>query len=200
MKNFEVIYGTISTEKIEINKNELAQRLNVGRDFEHSVIDSCIKDFQKVAEYKYVYTCVPIKLIDNSLCDLGFAQIKSKNLYDNLKGCNTAIVFAVTTGIGVDRLLSKLSITSQSRHFITDAIGSAAAESACDYVDDMLRQGNKPHRFSPGYGDLALDIQPAILDLLCANKNAGITLNKSLLMTPVKSVTAIMGVCNEKNT
>ncbi|MEE1042602.1 MAG: vitamin B12 dependent-methionine synthase activation domain-containing protein [Clostridia bacterium] len=200
MRNYEVMYGTIPTKNIEINKAELAQRLNVGRDFEHSVINWCINEFEKVVEYKYVYTYVPVKTEGDNICNLGFMKVESKNLSEILKGCNMAVVFAVTTGIGVDRLLNKFSIASQSRHFITDAIGSAAAESLCDYIDDMLRKGNKPHRFSPGYGDLSLDVQPKILDLLCAGKNVGITLNKSLLMTPVKSITAIMGVCNEKNT
>lgn len=197
MKNFEVIYGSIPTDKIEINKSELAQRLKVARDFEHSAIDICKNEFERVVEYKYAYTYVPVTLKEDFLCDLGFAQIVSKNLCDILRGCDTAIVFAVTTGIGVDRLLNKLSITSQSKYFITDAVGSAAAESLCDYVDDMLRKGDKQHRFSPGYGDLSLDVQPKILELLCANKNIGLTLNKSLLMTPVKSITAIMGVYDE---
>ncbi len=197
MNTFEVIYGTISEKDIEINKSELAQRLNVARDFEHSAIDICKKEFAEAAEYKYAYTYVPVTLGDNFVCNLGFTQVTSKNLYDNLYGCDTAIVLAVTTGIGVDRLLNKLSITSQSKFFITDAIGSAAAETLCDYVDNMLRKGSKQHRFSPGYGDLSLDVQPEILELLSANKNIGITLNKSLLMTPVKSITAIMGVCDE---
>ena len=200
MSNYKVIRGTMSADKIQINKAELTQRLKVGRDFEHSAIDMCINDFEKVVEYKYVYACVPVVLKDNDICDLGFSVIKSKNLWDILCGCNTAIILAVTTGIGVDRLLNKYSITSQSKYFITDAIGSAAAESLCDYVDDVLRKGSKPHRFSPGYGDLSLDVQPEILNLLDANKNIGVTLNKSLLMTPVKSITAIMGVYDEQNT
>ena len=49
-------------------------------------------------------------------------------------------------------------------------------------------------RFSPGYGDLPIEIQPKILTVLSADKTLGITLNESYLMTPVKSITAIMGV------
>lgn len=200
MKTYNVIYGTIPAEKIEINKNELAQRLKTGRSFEHSAIDLCIGEFNKVVDYRYAYTCAPVDFVEDNICDLGFGNIISKNLCDNLKGCKIAIVFAVTTGIGVDRLLNKLSITSQAKHFITDGVASAAAESFCDYVDNMLRKGEGvPHRFSPGYGDLSLDIQPDLLNMLNAAKNLGITLNKSLLMTPVKSITAIMGVSDEIN-
>ena len=112
-----------------------------------------------------------------------------------MSGCKEAYVFSVTTGIGVDRLLSRLNLLSQSRHFITDALSSAAVESFCDYVNEMLAKDKKTKpRFSPGYGDLPLEIQPDILKVLSADKTLGITLNESLFMTPVKSITAIMGV------
>ena len=49
-------------------------------------------------------------------------------------------------------------------------------------------------RFSPGYGDLPLTLQPGILAALDAGRRAGITLLPSLLMNPSKSVTAIFGL------
>lgn len=200
MSSFNVVYGTVSAEKIEINKNELAQRLKTDRGFEHSAIDLCIEEFNKVADYRYAYACVPVDFVDENICNVGFGDISSKNLCDVLRGCKTAIVLAVTTGIEVDRLINRLSVTSAAKHFITDAVASAAAESFCDYVDDMLRKNPaKKHRFSPGYGDLPLEIQPGLLNMLNASKNLGITINKSLLMVPVKSITAIMGVCDEEN-
>ena len=201
MKKYDVVYGTVPTAEIEINKNELAQRLGTDRAFEHSAIDLCLNDFNQVANYRYAYVLTPVNFVGENICDLGFGNIVSKNLFENLHGCNSAIVLAVTTGLGVDRLLKKLSVVSQARHFITDGIASAAAESLCDYMDNLLRKGNKiPHRFSPGYGDLSLQIQPDLLTILNSSKNVGITLNNSLLMTPVKSITAIMGVKDEINT
>lgn len=198
MMNLGVVCGTVSAEEIKINKNELADRLKTERGFEHSAVDMCIEEFNKVVNYRYVYLCVPVVFKGENVCDLGFGDIKSKNLCGVLRGCESAILVAVTTGIDVDRLLNKYAVTSASRHFITDAVGSAAAETFCDYVDEMLRKNpQKPHRFSPGYGDLPLEIQPQLLNMLNASKNAGITINSSLLMTPVKSITAIMGVCNE---
>ena len=197
MINLKVVCGSIDTNEIKINKNELAQRLKTGRDFEHSAVDLCIEEFNKVVNYRYAYLKVPVDFVSENVCNLGFGNIESANLYNVLKGCRYAFVLAVTTGIGVDRLLNKYSVTSTSKLFIGDAVGSAAAESFCDYMDNMLRKNNKPHRFSPGYGDLNLNIQPDLLSVLNASKNLGITVNNSLLMTPVKSITAIMGVCDE---
>jgi len=49
-------------------------------------------------------------------------------------------------------------------------------------------------RFSPGFGDFGLEHQKAILDLVNAERLLGITVNKSYMMSPMKSVTAIMGI------
>lgn len=195
--NYSVISGATEAKEIEINERELAQRLKTEVGYINEEIEKCKAEFLKVVTYKYAYIKVPVDLSQENYVNLGFATIQSKNLYKNLQGCNEAFVFAVTTGIEVDRLLARLNMLSQSRHFITDALSSAAVESYCDYVN-MIIEGDlktKP-RFSPGYGDLSLEIQPEILKVLSADKTLGITLNSSLLMTPVKSITAIMGVQN----
>lgn len=194
----EIVTGSIKAEKIEINKTELARRLKTKVDFSLDEIDSCKSELLKVINYKYAYKKVMVDLSENNYVNLGFCNVKSKNLYKNLQGCNSAIILAVTAGIGVDRLLGRLNMLSQSKHFITDALSSAAVESFCDYVNQAIddKYETKP-RFSPGYGDLPLEIQPSILKLLSADKTLGITLNNSLLMTPVKSITAIIGVQNE---
>lgn len=195
MINYSVKSGVTETELIKINEAELAQRLKTEIGYSNEEIEKCKSELLKVITYKYAYIRVPVDLSEKDYVNLQFVKVKSKNLYKNLQGCNEAFVFAVTVGIGVDRLLARLNMMSQSRHFITDALSSAAVESYCDYVNFTI-QGDlktKP-RFSPGYGDLPLDIQPDILNALSADKTLGITLNSSLLMTPVKSITAIMGV------
>ena len=47
---------------------------------------------------------------------------------------------------------------------------------------------------SPGYGDLALDVQKDIFALLDCERQIGLTLGDSLLMSPGKSVTAFAGI------
>ena len=131
----------------------------------------------------------------DNVCDLGFGDIESYDLAKALKGCNEAYILGVTIGIGADRLISRLAVTSPAESFITDALASAAAESLCDYADNILRgEGEKPFRFAPGYGDMPLSYQPAVLEALNADYTLGIRLNGSLLMTPMKSITAILGI------
>ena len=49
-------------------------------------------------------------------------------------------------------------------------------------------------RFSPGYGDFPLEVQRDFERILEMPKTIGVTLSDSLLMTPTKSITAVIGL------
>ena len=49
-------------------------------------------------------------------------------------------------------------------------------------------------RFSPGYGDLNINVQRDIFTHLDLSRKIGVTLNESLIISPSKSVTAIIGL------
>ena len=106
-----------------------------------------------------------------------------------------AFVFAVTLGYGVDRLLSRLSVISGAEYFITDALASAFAEAACDGAEAEICKGcGGRARFSPGYGDFDIHHQDDILRMLDTAKKIGLTMTDSYMLTPTKSVTAIIGI------
>ena len=74
------------------------------------------------------------------------------------------------------------------------------AEALCDSFTGLMESKYsetgfklKP-RFSPGYGDLPLEMQVEILKILDAQKIMGLYLNDSYLITPSKTVTAIIGL------
>lgn len=191
-----VFFESIPSDAVELNPNEIAARLKTERGYSNETIEMCRDRLQKAVNYKYSYIRVPVSFPGEDMVDIGFAVVKSKALRRNLLGCSEAFVFAVTSGMGVDRLLMKLSLTSPAENFITDALSSAAVEAACDYADSHIK-GNlkcKP-RFSPGFADLSLDVQPLLISAVNAGKLLGITLSKAYLMSPVKTVTAIMGIC-----
>ena len=195
MRNFNVTAVTVETEKIAINKNESAVRLKIPRSYTDEAITRCESNLRRVLNLKYAYTKVSVEIKSDNICDLGFGEIESRDLVKALSGCKQAYILGVTIGIDADRLISRLSITSPAESFITDALASAAAESLCDYADNLLRgTGEKPFRYAPGYGDMPLSYQPAVLEALNADYTLGISLNSSSLMTPMKSITSIMGI------
>ncbi len=81
------------------------------------------------------------------------------------------------------------------------AIGAERIESLCDMFCGELAEtyakdgmSLRP-RFSPGYGDLPLEAQKSVFKALDCHRKIGLALNDSLLMSPSKSVTAIVGLC-----
>lgn len=191
----KIITGTVSSEKILINSAEIAVRLGVPRDYDNGIIKKCTELVIKAAQTKYCYTTVKVDLSEQDTVNFGFSKFHSANLFKNLTGCGYAFIMAVTLGISVDRLVSKLAVTSETESFIADGIASALAESVIDRLSEMLGKSFslKP-RFSPGYGDFELSSQPEILSVLTAQKLIGITLGENLLMVPKKSITAVQGI------
>ncbi|MBR3893597.1 MAG: Vitamin B12 dependent methionine synthase activation subunit [Clostridia bacterium] len=132
--------------------------------------------------------------------DLGFTRVASRSLAAHLAGCDRAVVFAATVGLEIDRLIAKYSRLSPARALCLQAIGTERIETLCDLLcaswkEAYCAEGKRTRtRFSPGYGDLPLAMQSDIFRLLDAPKRIGLSLNDSLLMSPTKSVTAIVGI------
>lgn len=184
----------IAAEGLQPNPIELRARLQSRVPVEG--VERYLQQLRKVITCRYSFQRVPVLREEDTL-NLGFGAIRSRTLAKNLEGCNEAFLFAVTLGLGVDRLLMRLSASDLAGHFITDALASTLADAACDLAEKELKGTlTCAKRYSPGYGDLSLTLQKPLLDFLQGQK-LGITLTKNLLMVPTKSITAIMGIKNE---
>ena len=190
----DVIFGSASPKDFEINKIELATRLNANLNFDYESINKYIDEFNKVVTYKYTYVKVPVS-VSNNICDFGFATVESNSLSSVLRDCKDVFIMAVTTGIDIDRLITKLYLKQDSSAFFIDSIGSAAIESFADYMNKKICENlNTTNRFSPGYADFPLEFQKNLLARINASQTVGITLSEKLMMTPIKSITAIIGI------
>ena len=117
-----------------------------------------------------------------------------------LARCDQAAVLACTLGARFDAKLLALQARDMAKAVIWDALGSAFVETGCDAAEQEIA-GRFPDlyltdRFSPGYGDLPLALQPVLCAALDAGRRLGVTVTPSLLMNPVKSVTAIIGLAD----
>lgn len=190
-----LIFQSISVDEIVLNEYETAKRLNVEKGYTSAEIEMCLARLKQTASCKFSAVRVPVSITENRIINCGFGEFKSTVLAKNLGDCREAFVFASTIGIGVDRLLNKLSALSAAEFFITDALASSMAEAVMNEAEKRVK-GDMPcrPRFSPGFGDFGLEHQSKILDLVNAGRLLGITINKAFLMSPMKSVTAIMGI------
>ena len=123
--------------------------------------------------------------------------LEGADIRAHLRGCRAVYLFAATLGAGAERELARLSVKSSFDALLFDTACSCAVESYCDDVCADLQADCEQQltaRFSCGYGDFPLQAQRAICRLLRTDTAIGLCCDESLLLTPRKSVTAIVGI------
>ena len=117
-----------------------------------------------------------------------------------LADCRQAAVLVCTLGAAFDLWMRREQQRDMTRAALLDALGSVYVEAACDAAErEILARFPGMYltdRFSPGYGDLPLTVQPTLMALAGAER-LGVTLTDSLLMNPQKSVTALIGIADK---
>ncbi len=194
-----------SFEAPEYNKKEILRYAGVSEPLPEleALLGECLMLVKDKLSYKVCFCEVEVTRQDETLC-LGTLKTRSKDLQKNLFGCKSAVIFAATVGITLDRLIARFGTVSPAKALMLQAIGAERIESLCDAFDKEISakanaQGKATRpRFSPGYGDLPLEMQKDIFALLDCSRKIGLTLNESLLMSPSKSVTAIIGICENE--
>ena len=132
--------------------------------------------------------------------ELEGAYIYSENISKLTSKSNECYILALTLGHETDRQISIEQQKNMLDGMALDACASVRVDLFCDYVIKNeivpgLKNGEKlTHRFSPGYGDLKMEVTEDILHILNANKLIGLSVTNSLMMTPIKSITAIIGI------
>lgn len=117
----------------------------------------------------------------------------------HLEGCREMIVMAVTLGAEVDRVIRTAQVRDMAEALILDSGASVLVEEVCDLLEEQMGkqlEGFLTGRYSPGYGDLPIETQGELLRTLDAGRKIGLVVNKSHIMIPRKSVTAILGMAD----
>ena len=160
------------------------------------MIDECLKEVKDNLRIRGVMRTSEIDLSDAPTVRFSFCGVESESLSKNLSGCSSAVLFAITAGAGIDRLISKYSAVSASKALVIDAVASAAVEGAANRLCSELKErfgGLKP-RFSPGFGDLPLSFEKDVCQFVDCGRRAGIRLTDSMMLVPMKSTTALAGI------
>ena len=161
------------------------------------------KCFQEAVRY-LGYGKNPVDEATSRLVAIGTLQISSKSLARNLNHCEKAVLFGATLGTGVDRLIARTSLTDMANAVVLQACAAAMLEEFCDEKqfeigEELEKEGLylRP-RFSPGYGDFDIGFQKSFMQMLDCAKAIGLTMTESFMMTPTKSVTAVIGASRIK--
>lgn len=133
--------------------------------------------------------------------EISFADVtlQSRDLGRNLAGCSKVALLAATIGPQVDALIRRHSSLDPVYASILQATGAMFIEELVDITNSEIKKiaeaaglKTKP-RYSPGYGDVPLEVQKDFFRLLPCTR-IGLTLMDTLIMAPEKSVTAFVGL------
>jgi cobalamin-dependent methionine synthase I len=196
-----------SAQQIKCDLNEIYRYLgykkengayNVPSDIKDTIC-LCAQEMQKILKPQAVYEIFELKN-QNGILNFGQYSLISKSLSRNLENCSKVVLFALTIGPLVDKLIQKYSRLDSAKAVICQATGAMFTETFADLFCKTLSQKYAPEgyslhpRFSPGYGDVPLDTQKLFFSILSCTQKIALTLNDSLLMTPEKSITAFIGL------
>lgn len=115
-----------------------------------------------------------------------------------LKGSGRFALFAATAGTAFQEYQNRLKAEEDIlKSFIADVIGTCIAEKAGDCMERLLEEelaGERhTNRLSPGYCGWHLSGQQTLFRLMGGNP-CGIGLSEVCLMTPIKSISGIIGI------
>jgi len=125
----------------------------------------------------------------------------SRNLARFLKDAGETLLMGATAGADVMAAIqADMAGGNATRGVVLDAAASEITDAALDWIMSYFRQTLRregkallTNRFSPGYGDFVLENQ-LIIHRLLPMERLGVTLTKTCLMVPEKSVTAVTGI------
>lgn len=197
---------TLSCAPLPLSRAEILRYAGAREESEETAraLDECLAEIEGKLTCGVCYREFPVR-VQGECVTLPFAEIPSRALARNLLGCEHVILLAATVGLAPDRLMARYATLHPTKALFFQAIGTERIEALCDSAVAMLSDGLahtgyalRP-RFSPGYGDLPLSFQREIFAVLEPARHIGLSLNDSLLMSPTKSVTALIGVykCKE---
>ena len=186
---------------MKIEKSELLRYLgykgqeygeNIDRNIDRA-ISICLEQITpRSIIKKYALVKEPLSLKGANM------TLQGNDIAQHLEDCNEVYILGATVGFEIEKTVNKLMNENPLLGVIVDSASICAIESYCDDLCEELQRQNSKQltwRFSCGYGDFPLSQQKDFVRLLETQKRIGVFINEgSFMMTPQKSVTAIVGI------
>jgi len=185
-----------------IDKDEVIRYLRIKGKADpetERLVDECIKECEGKAKPRYFYRICGLSFKESGVLVDGL-KLPGQDIKKHLSGCSKAALMAATLGIEMDRLINFYLVKDIGRSLILDACATAMIEAVCDECQEKIREEaenlgfNITDRFSPGYGDLPIEIQSEFIRVLDTARKIGLHCSQNSILIPRKSVTAIIGL------
>ena len=203
------VYTHVMHEKLNPDIREILRYMGCGKEANDQVMALAqqARDMLCTAiAPKACYCILPLKRISDTMVDISLCTLHSASFAKYTGDADRAIMFAATIGMEADRAIMRAQHSKPSLALALQAAGAATIERYCDYLCSGLFQtyANQEklwigHRFSAGYGDVKLEYQKKIFELLDCQRKIGLTLTDGMMMLPSKSVTAFVKMQKQEN-
>lgn len=168
--------------------------------FPHEEIQAALREASALAAPRGIWQILPYDPDSGWLGDSDGMALSGASIQKHLSLSFSAAVLAVTAGPDIEEACgSHFKNGNYARGLLLDAAATAVTEHLADQLDaylknDARRSGQKATwRFSPGYGDWPVTQQADFCRLIQAGR-IGIRATDHAMLTPRKSVTAIIGL------
>ena len=195
----------------DLNKQEIFRYLGYGGAEPDAVTkkltEDCSIKLLKEAVPRYLYAVHPLRWEEEGI-RVGETPLllTGNSIKEHLAGCSRAALLCATLSQPVDRLIQGAGLRDMAESLVYDCCACAAIEQLCDRAEEEIREkllaeSKTPlyftFRFSPGYGDLPLTVQKDFLAVLDAPRKIGLCATGNHILTPRKSVTALIGISDK---
>lgn len=165
-------------------------------------IDKAITEISKKARPKAVFRIFPAEA-HKEIVSIGTeTSFKSRTLAKIIKPCKKVVVFLVTLGKEVDRLIDTAFESQPYYGFILDAAASLAIESSAEYIQDFIEKNytdeeQKTLRYSPGFQGWSIKDQRKLFQTLPSDK-VEVELSDTYFMSPQKTISGLIGIGSDE--
>ncbi|WP_315118576.1 vitamin B12 dependent-methionine synthase activation domain-containing protein [uncultured Clostridium sp.] len=190
------------------DEGEILRYLGVKDNKEEEIKKELYKikeELKEIVRFRFIYDIFDIEIKEEGVLLKDYNIIlRGEDIQSHLKESNKCIIMGATLGGEVDKKINYYQKIDMFKALIMNAGATAFIEEGCDFVEKLIRKeycsSNEDitWRYSPGYGDLSLNIQGELLKLLQKDKNIGLYLSESSMLIPKKSVTAIIGIISKE--
>lgn len=188
----------------QIDQNEVLRYMGCPPDRAdgalRALVQKCTDELLAICRPRWTWQLFPIQPEEDGVRLSGGLLLPGEDLKKHMEGCDRAALFCATISAQVDAWIRRAESGDMLRALALDCCATAAVEQLCDQIEVEL-QGKFPgcffpFRFSPGYGDLPIALQGSLLALLDAPRKVGLCASGTHILTPRKSVTAILGIAD----
>lgn len=185
---------------IDIKETRRYAGLNKAPDFNKKTVKEACREILYVAEPRGSWEVYDYDAQNGIVLATVPFKLEGKKVTQHLCRAQKVIIMAVTIGEAVEEEIARRFKDGEyTLAVLMDAAATTAVEQVADGIEKAVDQKFavqgfvRRWRFSPGYGDWPIECQTRMLELSQADK-IGMGVTSSLMLTPRKSVTAIIGL------